>query len=299
MSLPPLPKNFSQAIDLGALAKPANMPENLPGIALNQNSIIGQVIPESNTKVWIVVGWSARSTNTATLLETMAAFHQVDQGESLDAPWNLGTLNVDAEPQLAKALQINTAPTTIAIIQEQVVPLFESLPPVDQIRTVIDRVLALAAERGVGDGPVEGAIPEEVLEPEEIEALDAMERGDFLAARDAYKKWINRKPAEQMAKIGLAQAELLLRIQGLDPIATIMVANEDPTNIAHAARAADIEISQGLNQSAFVRLIESIKATNGDEQKAIRDHLLQLFELVDPSDPDLIKARGMLASALF
>jgi putative thioredoxin len=129
--------------------------------------------------------------------------------------------------------------------------------------------------------------------------MAAMEAGNFVAARDAFKKWIARKPSEQMAKIGLAQTELLIRITGLDPIETLKAANANPSDSEAAKKAADIEVSQGLNQSAFVRLIESIKATSGDERKALRDHLIQLFDLVDPTDPDLIKARGMLASALY
>jgi putative thioredoxin len=42
-----------------------------------------------------------------------------------------------------------------------------------------------------------------------------------------------------------------------------------------------------------------VKATNGDERTKIKNHLLDLFALVDPSDPRLAAARKELASALF
>jgi len=42
-----------------------------------------------------------------------------------------------------------------------------------------------------------------------------------------------------------------------------------------------------------------VKKTKADERKKVREHLLSLFELVDPEDPRLIQARQALASALF
>jgi len=42
-----------------------------------------------------------------------------------------------------------------------------------------------------------------------------------------------------------------------------------------------------------------VKATTGDERSKIKNHLLDLFALVDPSDPRLAAARKELASALF
>jgi len=37
----------------------------------------------------------------------------------------------------------------------------------------------------------------------------------------------------------------------------------------------------------------------GENRNKAKEHLLLLFQLVDPSDPDLIKSRRELASALF
>jgi putative thioredoxin len=64
-------------------------------------------------------------------------------------------------------------------------------------------------------------------------------------------------------------------------------------------QAADIELANGQNKAAFDRLISAVKNFVGDEQKTAREHLLTLFSLVDPTNPDLIEARKALASALF
>jgi putative thioredoxin len=46
-------------------------------------------------------------------------------------------------------------------------------------------------------------------------------------------------------------------------------------------------------------LLRSVKSSSGEEKTRAKEHLLLLFQLVDPRDPDLIKARQSLASALF
>jgi putative thioredoxin len=38
---------------------------------------------------------------------------------------------------------------------------------------------------------------------------------------------------------------------------------------------------------------------SGDDREKVKAHLITLFNLVDPTDPRLVKARGQLASALF
>ena len=137
------------------------------------------------------------------------------------------------------------------------------------------------------------------MEPEEAAALSALESGDYSGAAMAYRNWLQRKPDEVMAKIGLAQCELMIRIAGLNPSKTIEEADSRPADIAPQLMAADIEIAQGLQKRAFERLITFVRNSSGDERKKAKEHLLLLFQLVDPSDPDLIRARTELASALF
>jgi putative thioredoxin len=46
-------------------------------------------------------------------------------------------------------------------------------------------------------------------------------------------------------------------------------------------------------------LLRIIQLLDGADQKAAKDRLLELFALVDPADPRVIKARAALANALF
>jgi putative thioredoxin len=291
-----LPKNLAQAVDLSALGKPAVVMPDV-GIALHQKNFVEEILPASNTQVIITLAWSPRSAQSQEIMSILDELNKVDSNG--DHPWILTTLNVDQEAAVAQALQIQSVPIAIAIIQEQLVPLFESVPPKEQVRMVIDKVVALAAERGVGNPVAEKVETETPMEPEEIAAMDALEKNDLAGAAQAYKNWLQRSPNNAMAQVGLAQVELLVRIAGLIPSEIFDIAETQPANIEAALQAADIEIAQGNYEAAFARLIEKVKQSSGDDQKKVREHLITLFKLVDPADPQLIRARQALASALF
>jgi putative thioredoxin len=106
-------------------------------------------------------------------------------------------------------------------------------------------------------------------------------------------------PSNPYAKLGLAHTQLQIRIINLDPAQTISAANSDPLNIKNALSAADMEVATGSVEPAFIRLLALIKATSGDDRSRVKDRLLELFSLVDPTDPRVIKARADLANALF
>ena len=298
MSNPQLPKGFSGAFDLSSLKQPAIDTSQMPGIAVTQSNLMQEILPKSNSQVVILICWSPRSPQSIELIEKMGKFYESDKGDNPNAPWELAHINVDSEAAVAQALQVQSIPFAIGIISQQPVPLFESVPPNEQIRLVINKVLELAAQKGVGAAP-NSESTEIPIEPEEAEAMAAMESGDLVKAAQAFEKWINRQPGNQMAKLGLAQVQLLTRIKGLDPNSILVEAASAPNDLNKQIQAADIEIANGKNQEAFSRLIKAVKILEGDDQKKAREHLLTLFSLVDPSNPELIKARQALASALF
>lgn len=95
-----------------------------------------------------------------------------------DGSWRLGSVNLDKYPEMANALQVQALPFGIALIQEQGVPLFDAPHPEPQIRAVINKLLELAAQKGL---KIKGASAtsepaEPVMEPEELEAMAALEK---------------------------------------------------------------------------------------------------------------------------
>ena len=283
------PPNFAQAVDLSSLGKPKSVPTGpTPGIAVTAENLTTEFLPLSKTCAVILFCWSARSAESVEMLTVMGQLEASYKGS-----WSLGHVDIDAQPQVAKALQTQKIPYAVALINEQIVPLFEQPYPEAQIRLVLDKVLALAAEQGVGDAPVE------IIEPEEEEAVAALEGGDFATAEVAYKKLLARKPADSFAKLGLAQTQLLIRTDGLALDAVIKEATDNPQDLSLQLRAADMEIVNGGVEAAFTRLLDVVKGNVGDERNQAKEHLLSLFALVDPADPRLTAARSALANALF
>jgi len=283
--------NFGNAFDLSTLKKPTGQavtPSH--GKQVTQENLISDFVAKSKECVVILLAWSARSAQAGQVLETLGKLEIADKNA-----WLLGVVDVDTQPQVAQALQVKSVPVAIAIIGEQLLPLFESAPAADQIRLVINKLLELASQKGIGsapDGPTE--MP---MEPEEQAAYAAMEKGDYKAAKISYEAWLKRKPNEQVAVVGLAQVNLMLRIEGLDPTLTLKNAKEN--DLTSQLMCADIEIATGNYEAAFDRLIKAVKSFTGEDRDKAKNHLISLFNLVDPIDPRLVKARTQLASALF
>ena len=283
-----LPSNFGRAVDLSGLGKtpPAKTAPSV-GLQVTAANLATDFVALSKTKVVILLCWSSRSPESLTVLDILAKL----RGSDLES-WVLGSVNVDAEPQVATALQVRTVPYAIALVAEQIIPLFEQSYPEAQIRAVVDKVLSIAVEQGIGS-PVE-----EVIEPEEEEAFAALEAADYATAETAYKKLLARRPNDTFAKLGLAQTQLLIRTQGLDLVAVTKSAADSPADLDLQIQCADCEMIAGNVEAAFNRLLQCVRIFGGEDQSRAKAHLLDLFLLIDPADARLVKARSALASAL-
>lgn len=293
MSMPPLPGNFGRAFDLSSLTKPkVESVSSSTALEATVENFITDFVSISKEKPVVLLAYSQRSPASVELRDLMAEMSLADKQS-----WLFGAIDADAQPQLAQALQIPSIPYAIAFIAEQPLALFDRPYPQEQIAMVIAKLFEMAKEKGLAvEIPEAKEVP---LEPEEAAALAALESGDYSGAAMAYRNWLQRRPDELMAKIGLAQCELMVRISELDPQDTIKQANQEPASVEKQIKAADIEIAQGQIKSAFDRLINVVRTSDGDAKKLAKEHLLLLFQLVDPSEPDLIRARTELASALF
>ena len=284
-----LPPNFGQAYDLSGLGKPpVDTSTPMPGLEVTAANLTAEFLPMSAQKPVVVLCWSARSAESVEMLRTLGKLAMADQGT-----WVLARVNIDEQPHVAQALQTRTIPYGLVFIAEQPIPFVEQSLNENQLREVITKILTLAAQQGIGEAPVEQA------EPEEDEALAALDRGDFATAEAAYKALLARKPNDVYGKVGLAQVQLLMRTDGVDAARAMQSAIESPDDITIQMECADIEIMQGDLEQGFKRLLRLITIFSGAEQKLVKDRLLELFALVDSADPRVIKARAALANALF
>ena len=86
-------------------------------------------------------GWSEQS---KTLTEKLAKLTKAFAGRVL-----LLQFDLDSNVNVAKAFKVASAPTVLALLRGQPVPLFEGDQPEENIQVVFERVLEIAAENGM------------------------------------------------------------------------------------------------------------------------------------------------------
>lgn len=278
-----------------------------PGGASGSNLVVqgtdanfSEVVNASVSVPAVLVLWSARLPESASYLETVVALAQSYEGR-----FQVVSVNVDENPGLLRAFQIQSVPVTFGLVQGQPVPLFAGIQGEQEIRPILDELLALAVQHGVtgrvdvGAPAADGEQEEPPLPPLHQEAYDAIERGDLDAAAEAYRTALKQNPADSDAELGLAQVGLMQRTAGADLQQARDAAAAAPTDIDAQTLVADLDLLGGHVEDAFLRLIDLVKATSGDEREKVRTHLLELFAVVGPHDERVRKARTSLMSALF
>ncbi|MEU1088142.1 tetratricopeptide repeat protein [Streptomyces sp. NPDC005576] len=222
----------------------------------------------------------------------------------------LAKVDVDANQMLMQQFGIQGIPAVFAVVAGQALPLFQGAAPEAQIRETLDQLIQVGEERfgltgivvdpeaeGVDAAPVETpAGPYDALLEAASRALDA---NDFPGAVQAYRNVLSDDPANPEAKLGLAQAELLARVQKMNPQEVREKAAADPADVAAQTDAADLDLVGGHVEDAFGRLVETVRRTFGDDRDAVRVRLLELFEVIGPEDPRVAAARTALARVLF
>lgn len=208
--------------------------------------------------------------------------------------WVLAKVDVDANPQLSAAAQVQSIPTVLVVWQGQVIPGFQGALPEAQVRDFLDQVIALAG--GVAPAAAEGGAESE--DPALAAADDALARDDLDAAEAAYREILANHPDHAEAKQALASVVLLRRTDGLD-LATARADAERSDDVTVQTRAADVELLSGEVDAAFDRLIDLVRRSAGEDREAAKTHLVELLDLVGNDDPRVLRARRALASALF
>jgi putative thioredoxin len=216
----------------------------------------------------------------------------------------LAKIDVDANPQIAQAFQVQSIPTVMAVLKGQPIPLFQGSLPEEQVRAYIDELLKVAEANGVTGTLNEsagGAAADEQTElpPLHQEAFDAIEAGDYATAAAAYRKALAEQPADAEARTGLAQVELMQRVEGMDSAQVRRDAAENQDSLEAQLAVADLDAVGGHVEDAFARLVGFVGRSAGDDREAARARLVELFDVVGASDERVAKARAALARALF
>ena len=214
--------------------------------------------------------------------------------------WVLAKIDVDANQGIASALGVQSIPTVLLALGGRLVQGFTGALPERDVRAFLDQVLAAAQQAGLpGAG---GAVPDEegpAPEPEVLAAEDALERGDWDGAIAAYDALLARDPKNEFAQAGRASVALFRRTDGTDPEPVLRAAAAAPDDVAAQLAAADVEALTDRVDELVERLVGLVRQTSGAERDAVRSRLIELFAVLDPQDPRVVRGRRALANALF
>lgn len=252
----------------------------------------------------VVVLWSARLAQSEDFVKVMTGVATANEGR-----FQLVSVDVDDNPGLLRAFQVQSVPMTLGLVQGQPVPLFVGPLLPQEVQPWIDELLQLAVQQGVtgrvslgDDSPQEAEGADEAepeLPPLHQQAYDAIDAGDLDAAATAYEQALKENPADAEAKAGRAQVRLMKRMEGVDLRAAREAAAADPADVDAQLQVADLDLFGGHVEDAFSRLVDTVRITEGEVRNRVREHLLELFEIVGTSDERVTRARKALMSALF
>lgn len=263
------------------------------------DATFNQIVQRSAAVPAVAVVWSSEHPQSRTLLD-----EAVDIARGLEGRLQVVGIDIVTSPGIAQALQAQEVPLALGLVAGQPVPLFSGLVDKEQFRQVVDQLLQLAVQHGVTgrvsgvEAPAEDAVEEE-LPPLHQEAFDAIERDDLDAATAAYEKALEQDPKDTDAQLGIAQVALMKRTRDVDLQAAREAAASDPTDVDAALVVADLDVLGGHVEDAFVRLIDLVRTTAGEDRDRVKNHLLDLFAVVGNQDERVRKGRTTLMSALF
>lgn len=262
-----------------------------------------QEVLQRSTEVPVVIDfwaeWCEPCKQLGPILERLAAEYA--------GRFVLAKIDVDANQMLFQQFGVQGIPAVFAVVAGQPIPLFQGAVPEAQLRQVLDQLI-LAAEQqfGIVGAPVDPAAAGEAqpAAPTPYDsalsaAHEALDAGDLAGAVRAYQNVLADDPGNTEAKVGLAQAELMRRVQGADAQAARKAAADAPADVAAQIVVADLDLVGGHVEDAFGRLVDTVRRTAGDDRETARVHLLELFEVLGADDPRVITARSALARVLF
>ena len=298
MNEPGLSPALRGAVDLSGLLRksqaPVGQPASSEGVVREvDDASIGPLIELSKTvPVVLEIYGGQLSPQLGPLIETYGG------------AFVLGTVRGEQAPELIKALNVEGVPSVFAVVGGQPVPLFQGIPPEPEIRAVLDQVLGLAAKNGVtGTVPTTAGDseepPEPPLPPLHQEAYDALNNDDVAGAIVAFEKALLQNPSDSDAAAGLAQVQLIQRVQGLVPDEVRTAAGAHPDRVDAALDVADLDMTGGHVEDALSRLLGLFPSLDDEGKEVVRTRLLSYFMIVGNQSEVVTKARKTLTSLMF
>ena len=305
-----MPFSRPGAIDLSSLKQPPPPAGSAGSVGGAGGSYSGDVTEQNfqslleasmAAPVVLVVHSPTRMPASTQLADDLTALAEQAEGR-----YAVGRVDVDTQPGIAQAMQVQSVPFVAMVLQGRLAPFLQDAPPQEELRAIMDQVMQQMATQGMvgrhqpfGAAAATDDAAEAQGDPRYAPAEDALVAGDLDTAVAEYEKLLAANPADSEASVGLARAKLMQRTADVDLNAARQRAADTPDDVEAQILVADCDLLGGHVDDAFRRLVELVRRTAGDERERTRSHLVELFAVVGNDDPRVVKGRQALASALF
>ena len=282
----------------------------MPAIDVTDATFEAEVIAKS-AEVPVVVDlwapWCGPCRTLGPLLERLAA--------EADGAFLLAKVNTDTSPELAQAFQVDGIPAVFAIRDGKLVDQFTGVMPEDELRRFLGRLGPSAEEQSAAN------------------ALE-LEGKDPSAALFTYRQMFAANPDDPAARVGLARvllatggseaeaSELLGPVMSgeqateADRLRTVIKLREpahadadlaaaraavkaDPESAEARYRLGRVLAARGEYEPALEELIAAAERDKKLAASAVRELMVDVFNVIGPQSPEANAYRGRLRDVLY
>jgi len=279
----------------------------------------GSVMQASMGKPVLLDFWSPSCAPCKELTPRLEEAVRETNGEVL-----LAKVNIDKNPELAEALQVQSVPTVFAFFQGKPITAFQGAQPQSEIKKLIDQLIKAAKQMQ----------PDAIDIPQTLEqAAQALSDGETEMAQSLYAQILMQDETHVQAYTGLVRTfiamgdldqarhaidsapELIAKDPNFDAARSALeLAESGPSgDLAELQAAVDKDIdnhnarfdlalalfSIGKKSEAIDELIEIVRCDREWEEEKARKQLLTFFEAMGPADTETVQGRRKLSSVLF
>ena len=281
---------------------------------ISQDQFLAEVVEKSKTVPVIVDFWAPWCGPCKQLTPILEGLVNKKNGKVI-----LVKVNVDENQGIAGQLNIQSIPTVYGFVNGRPIDAFQGVQAESKIETMIDKMI---------DATPGNEIPKLINEAEEL-----IKEKKYEEAQTAFENLVGIDPGNPKIIIGLLrclmqlhkyddaremfesledellQQEEIIKIKKLlDNLGSSgaisiedlkLKLNSDPKNLDLRFELAVSYLSNNDAENGFDELLEIFKTNSKWNDEAAKKKLLEFFDLLGPTDPNVLIARRKLSSLMF